>query len=198
MKLTAVAIFKHNGDKEALLLGMASDLSSFGFFQRATVKEFLTFTARQVASRTQVGQRQKVAAKEYMVHVFNRDGLEGLAIVDQDYPSRSAFCVVNKVLDDFMDESQDRWRSVQADNSDAQVLLDAALTKYQDPAQADKLTKIQKDLDETKVILHQTIDSMLQRGEKLDDLVGKSHDLSMASQIFYKQAKKTNSCCTFM
>ena len=32
-----------------------------------------------------------------MVHVFNRDGLEGLAIVDQDYPSRSAFCVVNKV-----------------------------------------------------------------------------------------------------
>ena len=57
----------------------------------------------------------------------------------------------------------------------------------QDPAQADKLTKIQKDLDETKVILHQTIDSMLQRGEKLDDLVGKSHDLSMASQIFYKQ-----------
>ena len=30
-----------------------------------------------------------------------------------------------------MDESQDRWRSVQADNSDAQVLLDAALTKYQ-------------------------------------------------------------------
>ena len=60
MKLTAVAIFKHNGDKEALLLGMASDLSSFGFFQRATVKEFLTFTARQVASRTQVGQRQKV------------------------------------------------------------------------------------------------------------------------------------------
>ena len=36
-----------------------------------------------------------------------------------------------QVLDDFMDESQDRWRSVQADNSDAQVLLDAALTKYQ-------------------------------------------------------------------
>ena len=69
MKLTAVAIFKHNGDKEALLLGMASDLSSFGFFQRATVKEFLTFTARQVASRTQVGQRQKVRTRLLLHHV---------------------------------------------------------------------------------------------------------------------------------
>jgi hypothetical protein len=54
---------------------------------------------------------------------------------------------------------------------------------------ADKLTKIQKDLDETKVILHQTIDSVLRRGEKLDSLVDKSADLSLASQMFYKQVR---------
>lgn len=64
--------------------------------------------------------------------------------------------------------------------------------------QADKLSKIQKDLDETKVILHETIDSMLARGEKLENLVDKSNDLSMASQMFYKQARKTNSCCRMM
>ena len=68
----------------------------------------------------------------------------------------------------------------------------------QDPAQADKLTKIQRDLDETKVVLHKTIESMLERGEKLDTLVDKSSDLSMASQMFYKQARKTNSCCKMM
>eukprot|EP00890_Picochlorum_soloecismus_P005646 jgi/Picsp_1/6082/NSC_03436-R1_vamp-like protein ykt61 len=68
----------------------------------------------------------------------------------------------------------------------------------QDPAQADKLAKIQQDLDETKIILHKTIESVLDRGEKLDQLVDKSNDLSMASQLFYKQARKTNSCCNFM
>ena len=68
----------------------------------------------------------------------------------------------------------------------------------QDPAQADKLTKIQRDLDDTKVVLHQTIESMLNRGEKLENLVDKSSDLSMASQMFYKQARKTNSCCRLM
>ena len=40
----------------------------------------------------------------------------------------------------------------------------------QDPAQADKLTKIQRDLDETKIILHKTIESVLDRGEKLDQV----------------------------
>ena len=75
--------------------------------------------------------------------------------------------------------------------------VDRALSP-QDPAQADKLTKIQRDLDETKVILHKTIESMLERGEKLDSLVDKSSDLSMASQMFYKQARKTNSCCKMM
>ena len=69
---------------------------------------------------------------------------------------------------------------------------------WQDPAAADRLTKIQRDLDDTKVVLHQTIESMLERGEKLENLVDKSTDLSMASQMFYKQAKKTNSCCRMM
>lgn len=52
--------------------------------------------------------------------------------------------------------------------------------------------------DETKIVLHQTIESVLKRGEKLDALVDKSNDLSLASQMFYKQAKKANSCCRFM
>jgi synaptobrevin family protein YKT6 len=73
--------------------------------------------------------------------------------------------------------------------------LEEYLQKYQDPSSADKITKIQKDLDETTQILHKTIDNVLARGEKLDDLVDRSNDLSAQSKMFYKQAKKTNSCC---
>jgi Synaptobrevin len=68
------------------------------------------------------------------------------------------------------------------------------LRSLQDPHQADKLAKIQSDLDETKVVLHRTIESMLERGEKLDTLVGKSEDLSMASQMFYKQVGGCTAC----
>lgn len=57
------------------------------------------------------------------------------------------------------------------------------------------MTKLQADLDETKIILHGTITALLQRGEKLDDLVAKSDDLSAQSKVFYKTARKTNQCC---
>lgn len=199
VKLTSISILKFQGpDSDPLVLGSAQDLSSFGFFQRGTVREMLTFVSRTVARKTQVGQRQSVQHEEYLCHVYNRDGLVGLVFADRDYPTRAGFCVVNKVLEDYVATHGDAWRGATADSDAGNALLEAALVKYQDPAAADKLAKIQRDLDETKIILHQTIESVLDRGEKLDHLVDKSADLSIASQMFYKQARKANSCCSFM
>lgn len=200
VKLTSIQLYKYQGpEKEPTLLGLASDLSSFGYFQRGTVGEMLTFVGRTVARKTQVGQRQTVQQEEYFCHVYNKDGLVGIAFVDADYPARAGFCVVSKVLEDFQAQRGDSWRGATADTPDqALQLLQDALQKYQNPEAADKLAKIQRDLDETKIILHKTIESVLDRGEKLDQLVDKSADLSMASQLFYKQARKANSCCRFM
>ena len=37
---------------------------------------------------------------------------------------------------------------------------------------------------------HKTIESVLQRGEKINDLVDRANELSMQSKMFYKTAKK--------
>lgn len=76
--------------------------------------------------------------------------------------------------------------------------LDTYISKYQDPSQADAIMKVQQELDETKIVLHKTIENVLQRGEKLDNLVDKSESLTASSKMFYKQAKKSNSCCIIM
>ena len=39
------------------------------------------------------------------------------------------------------------------------------IQKYQDPHAADSIMKIQKELDETKIVLHKTIESVLERGK---------------------------------
>lgn len=118
--------------------------------------------------------------------------------MDDHYPVRSAFSLLNQVLDEYQKKFGDSWRTAQEDSTQPWPYLNEALTKFQDPAEADKLLKIQRELDETKIILHKTIDSVLARGERLDSLVEKSSDLSTASQMFYKQAKKTNQCCTIL
>lgn len=131
-----------------------------------------------------------------MVHCYMRsDGLGGTVTTDKDYPARVAYTLLGLVLDDFVQQHGDSWKTVTTPESMPFPKLEEYLQKYQNPAEADKITKIQKDLDETTQILHKTIDAVLERGVKLDNLVEKSNDLSAQSKLFYKSAKKTNSCC---
>lgn len=110
---------------------------------------------------------------------------------------RVAHTLVTKILDDFSAKvTPDQWPNGCEQNINF-TQLPSYLTKYQDPREADPLTKMQGDLDETKIILRNTIEQVLVRGEKLDDLVLQSEELSMQSKAFYKTAKKTNSCCNF-
>lgn len=146
------------------------------------------------------------------------DNLAAVLIADHEYPGtpthegsrwkeilmthfrfsgRVAHTLVTKIMDDFAAKvSSDQWP-----NGTEQTInftqLPAYVARYQDPREADPLTKMQEDLDETKIILRNTIEQVLVRGEKLDDLVSQSEELSAQSKAFYKTAKKTNSCCNF-
>jgi synaptobrevin homolog YKT6 len=122
------------------------------------------------------------------------DGLCGSLTCDAEYPPRVAFSLLTKILEDF--EAQNpKWRKETNNEVITWAYLDEAVIKYQDPGNADQIVRIQRNLDETREVLHNTIDSVLQRGEKLEDLVEKSGELSATSKLFYKQAKKANSCC---
>ena len=72
------------------------------------------------------------------------------------------------------------------------------LRKWQDPSEADKLMKIEKELMEVKEIIHKNLADLLKKGEQLDNLMAKSKDLSTVSVDFYKKAKKQNSKCCKM
>lgn len=156
----------------------------------------LLFLTKTFTKRTEPGQRQSIEHEGYVVHCYVRsDGLGGTVTTDLDYPARVAFVLLGQLLEDFVAAHGDSWKTVNIPESVVFPKAEEYLQKYQDPSEADKVTKIQKDLDETTQILHKTIDSVLERGVKLDNLVDKSNDLSAQSKLFYKQAKKTNSCC---
>ena len=156
----------------------------------------LTFFTKTVIKRTEAGQRQSITHESYVVHCYVRsDGLAGTVATDIEYPARVAFVLLTQLLDDFTNTVGNSWKTATVPESVPFPPIEEYLQKYQNPAEADKVTKIQNDLDETTSILHKTIDSVLERGVKLDNLVERSDDLSRQSKMFYKQAKKTNSCC---
>lgn len=197
VKLYALSVL-YKGPINAVWLKTAYDLSTFSFFQRGSVQEFMAFVSKTIVERTQTAARQSVKEGEYMCHVYVRgDNLAGVLISDHDYPHRVSHTLITKLLDDFaMSVPPASW-PVGSEATISFPQLFTYLAKYQNPREADAMTKIQDELDETKIILHNTIEAVLQRGEKLDDLVAKSEGLSMQSKAFYKTARKTNSCCTF-
>lgn len=136
---------------------------------------------------------------EYIGHVYVRtEGIAGVLITDKEYPVRVAFSLLNKVLDEYLVKYQlstINRVTTPNDPSTAFPELEDYIQKYQDPQQADTIMKVQQELDETKDVLQQTIGQVLARGEKLDSLMEKSDALSTSSRLFYKQAKKQNSCC---
>lgn len=156
----------------------------------------MKFTSKVAVERTAASSRVSVKEEQYMCHVHVRaDGLSAVVISDQEYPNRVAHTLLMKVLDDFTTSvPASNWKNA-AENSVPFTGLDVTLSKFQEPKQADALTKLQADVDETKIILHNTLTALLERGEKLDDLVAKSDDLSAQSKVFYKTARKTNQCC---
>jgi hypothetical protein len=66
-----------------------------------------------------------------------------------------AFTLINKVLDDFsLKFPSTAWNTLTVAQSQAGFPeLKELLVKYQDPHSADSLMKVQKELDETKIIL---------------------------------------------
>jgi synaptobrevin family protein YKT6 len=196
MKVVDITVLRTIPNEEPIPLSCASDLSSYGYFQRQGIKEMLTFFTKTFTKRTEPGQRQSITHETYVVHCYVRsDGLAGSVTTDLEYPSRVAFVLLTQVLDEYSTAMGSSWMGATEPYSIEYAELENYLVKYQDPAAADKVTKIQKDLEDTTQVLHKTIDSVLERGVKLDNLVERSDDLSRQSKMFYKQAKKTNSCC---
>ncbi|XP_019871747.1 synaptobrevin homolog YKT6 isoform X2 [Aethina tumida] len=192
VKLYCISIL-YKGATVAKCLKSACELQSFSYFQRGSVQEFMFFFCKTIVERTIPASRQSVKEGEYLCHVYVRgDNLGGVIITDHEYPSRVSHTLLTKILDEFAAKFPiDSWP--QMNEGDVQFpQINQYLSKYQNPREADAMTKIQEDLDETKIILHNTIVNVLQRGEKLDDLVTKSEGLSLQSKAFYKTARKTN------
>ena len=161
----------------------------------------MSLFAITVAERTKPSQRQDVEEQSYTFHAYGRsEGVCGIIISDHDYPALVAHQLLSKVCDEYLVKyprsafsssstgafaTAGASSSAQKPNTPLPQLAEY-LVKYQDPAEADSIMKIQRELDETKIVLHKTIESVLERGEKIDSLVEKSGNLSASSKVFLR------------
>jgi len=198
MKLLALTIYKWEDGKEPKEVSAHYDLSSFSFFHRSTLKDHIKFHSRLVAQRSQRGSRQSVGLEgdTGICHMYVApNGLAMALISDKEYPMRVAFQFMAEVGRAFTAKHGETWTKTEQDVQLAFPEGDEMLAKFQNPAEADKIMKIEKELEEVKGIVVKSMDDILQRGENIESLMTKSADLSSTSVQFYRTAKKNNQCC---
>ena len=171
------------------------DLCKFNFFARNSVQETITYLGKIAAERTPMGVRQSIEQNGHILHIYsNMTGLSGFVGCKKEYPTRVAFALIDKALDTFSAKvSKDKWMSCSRPIESA--WLKDLFRLHKNPADADSLTRIQQELDETTIIAHKILESALERGENLDEMISKSSDLGILSKEFLKSSRKTNTCC---
>lgn len=123
------------------------------------------------------------------------DHLSATAVCDAEYPEKAAHIMLNKILNDFRTKFGSQLDNINSDQNMQFPELEQYLKTWQNPAQADKLLAVEKNLQDVHEVMRSNLEQMLKRGESIDQLMAKSDDLSSASVSFYKKAKKTNSKC---
>ena len=181
--------------KNTIIHSISYYLEDYYFFQINSIKEMCNFVSRTIMFKNKPGMLQKINHDRYLVYSVTKfNGLCAVAILDSEYPQNVMIRFLNKIMFDFTTEYGNIIINFKTDYKLQLSTLDKLIIEYQDPKK-DKFHKINTELDETKIIMHKSIDKILDRGEKIENLVQRSKDLSKSSKRFFKTSRKFNRCC---
>jgi len=200
MRILSIHVFSLYKDKP-IILASAFQLDFVSIFQRPTLKNFINFHSRLVIERVQKDTHAQVQLEKGICYAFSSDDKVGVTMIcDEEYPKRVAIDFLLKVHDNFkLFQAQNNLdlNKIEDDTDVKFNYIETEIVEWQDPTKKDSIMKLQNELNDVQDIMRQNLNELLKREENLENLMEKSKDLSAASVNFYKQAKKTNRCCTW-
>lgn len=197
MKLLSLIIYRHGEDTAVEALS-CMNLQHVSFFYRSTLKDLIKFHSRLIVARTEKGRRSTVQFEQNLGYChtwIHPQGVGAAVLVDAEYPQRVAFNLLSQAVQIFLKNFEGDWEKLSEDKELTSPELQELFESFQHPTEADTLCKIEKDLEDVKGVVMQSMDDLLKRGECLDQIAEKSKDLSDASLKFRRMAQKNNQCC---
>jgi synaptobrevin family protein YKT6 len=189
-------------DTTSYILNATHELDFISFFKRPFVKENLNFGARTATTRMKPGERSFIEdkqEKDFRSYVeIQKNGLAVVIVFDQEYPEKVVLLISREIVNEFNKVyTEKQLEAVTSDVNWPVPALETMIKKYQDPKEADKLLKLQSELQEVNKIMTKNLDDILKRGETLETLMSKSKDVSGLSYNFYKKSREANKkCCS--
>ena len=189
MKIYSLYFFLRDRDGKMQLVDSVNDFSDIGFIYRKNAIEICDFAVNQIANGTNPNNMITAEEQKYLISML-RPNQQTAAVIacDKDYPSRAAFSILREIANEFS-TSGNKFPGGKS------AVMKKAIVEYQNPANADKIIKIQENLDEIQRIMVMNLEEAIGRGESIEQLAQKTDHLSESSKLFLRDTKKMNGCC---
>ena len=174
MKIYSIFLYKNNKVVDKYL-----DVSEAYFFYRNSLRDFLEFGSDVIIKRIGKNKLESIVYEDKLSYAYKTKDIGVVVITSIDYVKR----IIGNLILDIMEDGKINLEKVE---------------KYKNPKENDLILKTKKELDQTVTEMHKTIGQILDRGEKIDNLIEKSSNLNYQSKLFYKKSKKLNDCCSLI
>jgi vesicle transport protein SEC22 len=144
--------------------------------------------------------KMSIESNPFIFHYMIDNGICYLTLTDRSYPKRLAFMFLEDICKEFeadlRAEHGDDWLRVveTVGRQYAFIKFDRVIQKkrrdYSDPNSATNMKKLNDDLQSIQDIMRKTIDDVLDRGNKLDEVSEMSKNLASESKRYKWGAKK--------
>lgn len=124
----------------------------------------------------------------YLYHYITQNNITTLAITDDDFERSQAFQFLESVKEKFIRQFGERAQNAipYSMNTEFSLVICSEIKRHNTPEQRDpdRISSLQEEVDQVKDIMVANIDSIVERGEKLDLLVDKTETLSSNAVTF--------------
>lgn len=182
-KIIAIIIHKNNDIYKSKF-----NLEDFNFFVKNSIKELILFCTKEISNRIDPNIKYKIIFDEKHRKILGHYNLQNTICnsykkLEYTYLIISTNVISSPIINDLLDKI-----------SNDHTLIDSIINTR---VEVDLLFLIKKDTNDIKDNLLISINNLLQRGEKLEDLIDKSTELSYTTKKFSKETKKL-SCCNIL
>lgn len=166
-------------------------LSSFNFLARRLIKEIISFCSKEAYKRIDNQNITKIGLDDKNKELLKKYNFENVLCNIKKHNLKRSYCIIT--VDNYDTYLIDNMFTDLEDNNIFDVV-----TKYEELINKKSLLSVQRSIDDTKKIMIVSISQLLERGEKLDDLIDKTDEISFTTKQFKKNSSKLNSCCLIL
>jgi len=135
--------------------------------------------------------KMSYAYDRHYFHYYATDGLIFLCMSDEQFPRRIAFAFLEDIKNRFLAVYKTTYKTALSFgmNEEFSRVLKRQMEYYSYDPSVDKIATVQKKVDETKKVMVENIERVLDRGEKIELLVSRTEHLQDQSYKFSQASK---------